>query len=918
MAAQQLPDNAFDPAEGSPRQRGGPDAPNWNHFNFPPDAPNTELPPFSPGFPPAPFPGAQTVAPLPSGSQGQAPGQPTTLDTETLTFGNPANTPPVLDPARPSRPSSIPGPSSTVTTPRPSSTFDPNDSDVYVCGSIPFVPAQYTCYANNVLCPVLNGKRLVPCGESCYDPTIYGCGDGGLEQIHSGRLPNGSPATNTVPLGVSAWPTGVPIPTPERSLRSSSSSSSSSTSSSTTSESSSSTLIRTSSSLLPTTSQPAATNGTMASAPADSSLSGNQIAAIAASTSSAVLICAVVVLLLFRRHASKRKLLSQKQVYPEVAFLYDPPVPPPIGTEGMGSSGENSSTSRRSYMVSQGQLPRSEPPSSDSSLRGVGIAEAGASISAAQAVERLKNERRAMRQKKPKLRPDPQPLKLAKGLAAGAAGGFGLLSSNGKGSSSATNLEAERSAGAPSRVPASSTSLWDEIDIAAGEANLMPSPGMPQHSETQKSTSPLLPPPDLSTPPQALHSPPDTSGSSPTAIERQSQGEIEDEPFYRRLQQRLSPTRNPTSFSQPRPFPYHVQRGSGSSLLNSPHSSLSPSPSTRSPLSTLDPTPISFPRSTATPFSAMTSVSPFTHQGGTGSTSTPSPWPPGTGGPSAPARTLPSPDVPFGLTTAGAAPGTSTTRGGPSSSPYPNPYPAYPYSRTGNYTFLQPELYHPPSPKPTPHNSSGSGELSGLSTLDTRLESGDTWAGEVLGAMGSSSIFGTYGAGSSDDAAGSPSTGGGGHGSFAAARSAQQQQQHGSASLPRYGSRLQVPSAGLEPPEDSGSPQSVQYVPHVHDPESSGDEGERDVGAGLQFGGGMGMGMGMGMGGGGMGLGSSGLGNIAEEMSGGSGNEGLLGGGAAGGQEAMGMGMGPGPTTTTTTEAGSASGKRRLTVRNEF
>ncbi|KAK7523719.1 hypothetical protein IWZ03DRAFT_9460 [Phyllosticta citriasiana] len=929
MAAHhQFPDNAFDPAEGSQGQRDGFDSPNWNHFDSPPDAntPNTNLPPFLPGFPPAPFPGTQTVTPVPSGSQRQAPGHPTKLDTETLKSGNPTDTPPVSAPARPSRPSSSPETSPTTTTPRPTPTFNPNDSDIYFCGSVPFVPSQYTCYANNVLCPVLNGKRLAPCGESCYDPTIYGCGDGGLEQIHSGRLPNGSPATNTVPLGVTAWPTGIPIPTPKRSFRSTSSSLP--TSSSTTSHSSSSSsltptsltptsltptsltptsLTPTSSSLSPTTSQPAATNGTVSAAPSDSSLSGNQIAAIAASTSSAVLICAVVVLLLFRRHASKRKLHSQKQVYPEVAFLYDPPVPPPIGTQGLGSSGENSSTSRRSYTVSQGQLPRSEPPSSDSSLRGVGIAEAGASASAAQAVERLKNERRALRHKKSKLRPDPQPLKLAKGLAAGAAGGFGLLPSNGRGSASAPNFESmERNASAPSRVPASSTSLWDEIDIAAGEANLIPSPAMPTHSETQKSTSPLLPPPDLSTPPQALHSPPETSGLSPLALDQQAQGVNENEPFYRRLQQRLSPTRNPTSFSQPRPFPYHAQRGSGSSLLNSPHSSLSPSPSTHSPLSTIDPTPISFPRSTATPFSAMTSISPFTHQGGTGSASTPSPWPPVSGGSSAPARTLPSPITPFGLTTAGATAGTGTARGGPlgtSSSPYPNPYQSYPYTRTGNYTFLQPELYHPPSPKPTPHNSSGSGEMSGLSTLDTRLESGDTWAGEVLGAMGSSSIFGAHG--DSDDAnfsssrgwlssgsAGSPSTSGQ-PGGFAASRSAQ----HGSAStsLPRYGSRLQVPSAGLAP-DDSGSPQSVQYVPHVHNPESSGDE-EMDVGAGTQFGRGIR------------------LGNIAEEMSGGSGSgsEGLLGGAAGG------LGMGPGPTTTAGAGGGgNGSDRRRLTVRNEF
>ncbi|KAK8207335.1 hypothetical protein IWZ01DRAFT_484703 [Phyllosticta capitalensis] len=890
MAHRQLPDNPIDPADASERQRGSPDSPFWNHFNFPPDPnvselPNTGFPPFSPGFPP--FPGVQTVTP--------PPGQPTS-NTETLTFGNPANTPPVIAPATPSRPSSVPAPSSTVTTPRPASTFDPNDSDVYLCGSIPFVPSQYTCYANHVLCPVLNGKRLVPCGESCYDPKIYGCGDGGLEQIHSGRLPNGSPATNTVPLGVTAWPSGVPIPTPERSFRSSSFSStlsSSTTNSSTTSSPTSSTL--------PTSSQAAPTNGTASSAPSDSSLSGNQIAAIAASTSSAVLICAVVVLLLFRRHASKRKLLAQKQVYPEVAFLYDPPVPPPIGTEGLGSSGENSSTSRRSYMVSQGQLPRSEPPSSDSSLRGVGIAEAGASVSAAQAVERLRNERRALRQKKPKLRPE-QPLKLAKGLA---ASGFGLVPSNGRGSVSAPNLESmERSGGAPARVPQSSTSLWDEIDIAAGEANSMPSPAMPQHTETQKSTSPLLPPPDLSTPPQALHSPPEISGTSPMALDQQSQNE-DDEPFYRRLQQRLSPTRNPISFSQPRPFPYsHAQRGSGSSPMGSPHSSMSISPSTRSPLSYTDPTPISVPRSTATPFSALTSVSPFTQQGGTatGTGSSTSPWPPGTGGPSAPARTLPSPTAPFGLTTAGPGSNPTAARGGAgASSPYPNPYPTYPYSRTGNYTFLQPELYHPPSPKPTPHTSES---MSGISALDTRLESGDTWAGEVLGAMGSSGIFGAHGSdanisstsrvggwpSSDGTSAGSPSTG------FGASRTALQQQQHGSASLPRYGSRLQVPSAGVEP-DDSGSPQSVQYVPHVHDPDSGDDD--MDVGMGMMMSGG-----------------ATGLGNIAEESGSGSmGSEGLLGG-AAGGQG--GLGMGPGPTTTAGAGGNGGNGKRRLTVRNEF
>lgn len=36
---------------------------------------------------------------------------------------------------------------------------------------------QYTCYPGDFLCPVLDGQKTLRCGQDCYLPNMYSCGD---------------------------------------------------------------------------------------------------------------------------------------------------------------------------------------------------------------------------------------------------------------------------------------------------------------------------------------------------------------------------------------------------------------------------------------------------------------------------------------------------------------------------------------------------------------------------------------------------------------------------------------------------------------------------------------------------------------------------------------------------------------------
>ncbi|KAL3436063.1 hypothetical protein BDV09DRAFT_165849 [Aspergillus tetrazonus] len=56
------------------------------------------------------------------------------------------------------------------------------------CGADCYVESQYTCFESK-LCPILEGNATFPCGEDCYLPSEYRCVNSTLTQI----LPNESP-----------------------------------------------------------------------------------------------------------------------------------------------------------------------------------------------------------------------------------------------------------------------------------------------------------------------------------------------------------------------------------------------------------------------------------------------------------------------------------------------------------------------------------------------------------------------------------------------------------------------------------------------------------------------------------------------------------------------------------------------------
>ncbi|OJD29808.1 endo-beta-glucanase eng1 [Diplodia corticola] len=235
-----------------------------------------------------------------------------------------------------------------------SPTFSPDSGSIFVCGDRAFSPSEYTCYDGSTLCPVQGGGRLESCGGSCYDPGLYGCVDNGLQPIVDGKILGSITPSNTIPVPVTQWPSSVATPllsavssssriSSHASSRTSStlstSTRSSTTSSSTSTRSSSSSSSSASSTTTSTTSASASSSSTAAPNSDDddngNGLSTNQIAAIA-STSVAVVVFLVAGFFLFRRRKTQAAQRASQQVYPELAYLYDPPVP---GSSGNGSRG---------------------------------------------------------------------------------------------------------------------------------------------------------------------------------------------------------------------------------------------------------------------------------------------------------------------------------------------------------------------------------------------------------------------------------------------------------------------------------------------------------------------------------------------------------------------------------------------------
>src|SRR3954465_4152565 len=54
---------------------------------------------------------------------------------------------------------------------------------ILFCGTAPYYPADYTCYNNNILCPILYGQPTLPCNSACYSPDMYQCAGGQLQLL---------------------------------------------------------------------------------------------------------------------------------------------------------------------------------------------------------------------------------------------------------------------------------------------------------------------------------------------------------------------------------------------------------------------------------------------------------------------------------------------------------------------------------------------------------------------------------------------------------------------------------------------------------------------------------------------------------------------------------------------------------------
>ncbi|CAK7219017.1 hypothetical protein SBRCBS47491_003703 [Sporothrix bragantina] len=69
-------------------------------------------------------------------------------------------------------------------------------ADLQTCGDAQYDPAQYVCYNDNFLCPIVAGEGLSYCSGACYSTTMYQCVNNVLQQLTP--LAAGTPFTLTV------------------------------------------------------------------------------------------------------------------------------------------------------------------------------------------------------------------------------------------------------------------------------------------------------------------------------------------------------------------------------------------------------------------------------------------------------------------------------------------------------------------------------------------------------------------------------------------------------------------------------------------------------------------------------------------------------------------------------------------------
>ncbi|KAJ7194384.1 carbohydrate binding-domain-containing protein [Mycena pura] len=58
--------------------------------------------------------------------------------------------------------------------------------DLQSCGSSQYYPSQYNCFDDSFLCPILNGNIYLRCGDACYSTAEYSCSNNTLV-IHNNR-----------------------------------------------------------------------------------------------------------------------------------------------------------------------------------------------------------------------------------------------------------------------------------------------------------------------------------------------------------------------------------------------------------------------------------------------------------------------------------------------------------------------------------------------------------------------------------------------------------------------------------------------------------------------------------------------------------------------------------------------------------
>ncbi|KAF2666892.1 hypothetical protein BT63DRAFT_427306 [Microthyrium microscopicum] len=64
---------------------------------------------------------------------------------------------------------------------------DPNQPDTLLnCGPAQYYDSQYVCFDGNFLCPVINGKATLRCGDACYNYDQYYCENNQLVQTQTG------------------------------------------------------------------------------------------------------------------------------------------------------------------------------------------------------------------------------------------------------------------------------------------------------------------------------------------------------------------------------------------------------------------------------------------------------------------------------------------------------------------------------------------------------------------------------------------------------------------------------------------------------------------------------------------------------------------------------------------------------------